>query len=136
VAGRRFEVHIEGWSYQPGQGTQQFEFEGDTCLVFEDDGTFLDVSFPPGQEPLPGTWSQQSVGAATPVIAKVVWDIGGGIVLTAESVGGEVRPGRGGVLLIETDVVHTLTVGGSTLPDLDPWGEFEVTGFENPDRSV
>ncbi|MDH3303509.1 MAG: hypothetical protein OES24_23640 [Acidimicrobiia bacterium] len=104
--------------------------------MFEDDGTFLDVSFPPGQEPLPGTWSQQSVGAATPVIAKVVWDIGGGIVLTAESVGGEVRPGRGGVLLIETDVVHTLTVGGSTLPDLDPWGEFEVTGFENPDRSV
>jgi len=76
------------------------------------------------------------VGAATAFSARIDWDLGGGFVLSTESVQSEVRPGPRGVLLLEADSVLILTRDGDTLAGLDPWGEFHTVGFENADCSL
>ena len=88
---RVFQVHVVGWAYEP-VNFQRVEFEFDTCLVFQSDGTYINPAFPDPAFPIPGTWTQQSVGASTPFTSTIEFDVGGGFVLTSNEAG-EVRPG-------------------------------------------
>lgn len=79
------------------------------CYSFNEDGSWIDPLFP-----VPGTWTQDSPGAATTYTATGVLPIGGGIAVLLTQVG-RVTPARGkGTLQLDADTSADIV----TLPDL------------------
>jgi len=92
LGGRIFLVDVEVIAAEDCCGLPPVGFTFQNCYFFEADGTWIDPAFPRPSEPVPGTWTQHSVGAKTTYTASA--DVG--ILLWQE---GTVTPARGGGVL-------------------------------------
>jgi hypothetical protein len=89
LGGRTFAVVVTDlWSADP-------PFEN--CYTFNEDGSWDDPLFLPGF-PVPGTWVQDSTGAATTYTAVSIFPIGGGLAVQLTQVGTVTPAGGHGVL--------------------------------------
>jgi hypothetical protein len=99
LGGRTFAVEVTNLT------TGELPFEN--CYTFNEDGSWDDPEFPPGN-PVPGTWVQDSTGAKTTYTATAIFPLGGPYAVLLTQIG-TVTPANGSGTL-QLDAHNTVDV--------------------------
>ena len=102
LGGRSFAVEVTDLMIPLGPGNPFTN-----CYTFNPDGSWDDPLFLPGA-PVPGTWNQDSTGAATSYTATAIAPIGGGLAVLLTQVG-TVTPANGAGTL-QLDAFNTVDI--------------------------
>ena len=102
LGGRSFAVEVTALMLPPGPDNPFTN-----CYTFNADGSWDDPLFLPGA-PVPGTWNQDSTGAATSYTATAIAPIGGGLAVLLTQVG-TVTPANGRGTL-QLDAFNTVDI--------------------------
>ena len=123
LGGRSFAVEVTDLIEPPGPGNPFAN-----CYTFNPDGSWDDPLFP-----VPGTWSQDSTGAATSYTATAILPVGGGVAVLLTQVG-TVTPANGGGTL-QLDAFNTVDLVLESDPEVVIQGITTLTSVGAQDDS-
>jgi hypothetical protein len=121
LGGRTFAVQVTNLT---GNGPPFGTFSN--CYTFNDDGSWIDPLFP-----VPGTWIQDSTGAATGYTATAFLPIGGGLAVLLVQEGTVTPAMGGGTLQLEASTSASIVLASDPTVVIFPLDDFLSVGHQD-----